>query len=146
MAGDAQEMHREKRPVEKYIGQDEMDLAQPGIHHAAKHFREPVINRREQGEAVHFAEKNPDKVKASLGKVLKISDMDTLQSAYDTYAVSLVNRSMIVPASALAEAVEVARDTGTNVRKKPAELFDNSFAEQLAKSGFLKELWGAELR
>jgi len=97
-------------------------------------------------ESVHFAEKNPDKAKTSLGKVLKIPDMDTLQSAYDTYAVALVNRSMLVPATALAEAVDVARDSGTNVRKKPAELFDNSFAEQLAKSGFLKELWGAELR
>jgi hypothetical protein len=32
------------------------------------------------------------------------------------------------------------------VRKKPAELFDNSFAEQLQKSGFLKEIWGSELR
>ena len=97
-------------------------------------------------EAVYFAEKNPDKAKASLSKVLKIPEMDILQSAYDTYAVALINRSMIVPANALAEAVDVARDTGTNVRKKPAELYDNSFAEQLAKSGFLKELWGAELR
>jgi ABC-type nitrate/sulfonate/bicarbonate transport system substrate-binding protein len=97
-------------------------------------------------ESVHFAEKNPDKAKASLSKVLKIPEMDTLQSAFDTYAVSLVNRSMLVPAGALAEAIEVARDTGTNVRKKPADLYDNSFAEQLAKSGFLKELWGADLR
>ena len=97
-------------------------------------------------EAVYFAEKNPDKAKASLSKVLKIPEMDILQSAYDTYAVALINRSMIVPANALAEAVDVARDTGTNVRKKPAELYDNSFAEQLAKSGFLKELWGTELR
>jgi ABC-type nitrate/sulfonate/bicarbonate transport system substrate-binding protein len=97
-------------------------------------------------ESVHFAEKNPAKAKASLSKVLKIPEMDTLQSAFDTYAVSLVNRSMLVPAGALAEAVEVARDTGTNVRKKPADLYDNSFAEQLAKSGFLKELWGADLR
>lgn len=97
-------------------------------------------------ETVYFAEKNPDKAKASLSKVLKIPEMDILQSAYDTYAVALINRSMIVPANALAEAVDVARDTGTNVRKKPAELYDNSFAEQLAKSGFLKELWGAELR
>lgn len=97
-------------------------------------------------ESVYFAEKNPDKAKASLSKVLKIPEMETLQSAYDTYAVSLVNRSMLVPANALAEAVDVARETGTNVRKKPADLFDNSFAEQLAKSGFLKELWGAELR
>ena len=97
-------------------------------------------------EAVYFAEKNPDKAKASLSKVLKIPEMNILQSAYDTYAVALINRSMIVPANALAEAVDVARDTGTNVRKKPAELYDNSFAEQLAKTGFLKELWGAELR
>jgi NitT/TauT family transport system substrate-binding protein len=93
-------------------------------------------------EAVHFAEKNPDKAKASLSKVLRINDSEILQSAYDAYAVSLVNRAMLVPANALAEAVEVARDNGTNVRKKPAELFDNSFAEQLTKSGFLKELWG----
>jgi NitT/TauT family transport system substrate-binding protein len=97
-------------------------------------------------ESVHFAEKNPDKAKASLSKVLKINDSEILQSAYDAYAVSLVNRTMLVPANALAEAVEVARDNGTNVRKKPVELFDNSFAEQLTKSGFLKELWGAELR
>lgn len=97
-------------------------------------------------ESVHFAEKNPDKAKASISKVLKISDPEILQSAYDAYAISLINRSMIVPAGALAEAVEVARENGTNVRKKPAELFDNSFADQLAKSGFLKELWGVELR
>jgi NitT/TauT family transport system substrate-binding protein len=97
-------------------------------------------------ESVHFAEKNPDKAKASLSKVLKIQDMEILQSAYDAYAVSLINRGMLVPAAALAEAVDVARDSGTNVRKKPAELFDNSFAEQLTKSGFLKELWGADLR
>jgi NitT/TauT family transport system substrate-binding protein len=97
-------------------------------------------------ESIHFVEKNPDKAKASLSKVLKISESDILQSAYDAYAVSLINRSMIVPTSALADAVEVARETGTNVRKKPSELFDNSFAEHLAKSGFLKEIWGADLR
>jgi len=97
-------------------------------------------------ESLHFAEKNPDRAKASLTKVLKINDSEILQSAYDAYAVSLVNRSMLVPANALAEAVDAARDSGTNVRKKPAELFDNSYAEQLSKSGFLKELWGGELR
>lgn len=97
-------------------------------------------------ESVHFAEKNPDRAKASLSKVLKINDSEILQSAYDAYAVSLVNRSMIVPAGALGEAIDVARETGTNVRKKPSELYDNSYAEQLSKSGFLKELWGAELR
>ena len=42
--------------------------------------------------------------------------------------------------------MEVARQKGNNVRKKPPELFDNIFAEPLAKSGFLKEIWGAEFR
>ncbi len=97
-------------------------------------------------ESLHFVEKNPDKAKASLSKVLKISEPEILQSAYDAYAVDLVNRDMLVPGNALAEAVEVARENGTTIRKKPAELFDNSFAEQLDKSGFLKEIWGAELR
>jgi len=95
-------------------------------------------------ESVYFAEKNPDKAKISLSKVLKIPELDILQSAYDTYAVALINRSMTVPANALAEAIDVARETGTNVRKKPAELYDNSFADQLTKSGFLKELWGTD--
>lgn len=97
-------------------------------------------------ESLHFVEKNPDKAKASLSKVLKISEPEILQSAYDAYAMHLVNRTMVVPGNALAEAVEVARENGTAIRKKPGELFDNSFAEQLEKSGFLKELWGAELR
>jgi len=97
-------------------------------------------------ESIYFVEKNPDKAKASLGKVLKISETEILQSAYDAYAKLLVNRRMAVPANALADAVEVARDTGTNIRKKPAELFNNAFAENLEKSGFLKEIWGAELR
>jgi NitT/TauT family transport system substrate-binding protein len=120
------------------------------LHTNAKTLKErPQLAQRfvaAMAESVHFAEKNPDKAKASLSKVLKISDPEILQSAYDAYAVSLINRSMIVPAGALAEAVEVARENGTNVRKKPAELFDNGFADQLAKSGFLKELWGVELR
>jgi NitT/TauT family transport system substrate-binding protein len=120
------------------------------LHTNAKTLKErPQLVQRfvaAMAESVHYVEKNPDKAKASLSKVLKISESEILQSAYDAYAVSLINRSMLVPVNALAEAVEVARDTGTAVRKKPAELFDNGFAEQLSKSGFLKELWGAELR
>ena len=120
------------------------------VHATPKTLKEkPVWVQRfvaAMAESIHFVEKNPDKAKASLSKALKVSEPDALQSAYDTYAVSLVNRSMIVPANALAEAVEVARENGTNIRKKPTELYDNSYAEQLEKSGFLKELWGSEMR
>lgn len=93
-------------------------------------------------EAVYFLEMNPDKGKAALAKVLSLNDQEVLQSAYDAYAKSLVNRRLIVPANAVAEAVEIAREDGTQIRKTPAEIIDNSFAEQLDKSGFLKELWG----
>ena len=93
-------------------------------------------------EAVYFLEMNPDKGKAALAKVLSLNDQEALQSAYDAYAKSLVNRRLVVPANAVAEAVEIAREDGTQIRKTPAEIIDNSFAEQLDKSGFLKELWG----
>lgn len=78
-------------------------------------------------------------------KILSITDQEVLQSAYDAYAKALVNRRLAVPVNAVAQAVEIAREDGTQIRKKPAEIIDNSFAEQLDKSGFLKELWGNEL-
>ncbi|HKY07944.1 MAG TPA: ABC transporter substrate-binding protein [Candidatus Binatia bacterium] len=97
-------------------------------------------------ESVHFLEMNPEKGKAALSKVLSINDQEVLQSAYDAYAKALVNRRLIVPAQAVAQAVETAREEGTQIRRKPAEIIDNSFAEQLQKSGFLKELWGSDLQ
>ncbi len=95
-------------------------------------------------EAVYFVEKNPDKAKASVGKVLKLSDPESLESAYNAYAKSIINRRMIVPTSLVADAVDVAREMGTRITRKPEDLIDNSFAEQLEKSGFLKELWGGD--
>ena len=78
--------------------------------------------------------------------MLKLTYQESLQSAYDAYAKALVNRRMVVPPNMVAEAVSVAQERGTAVKRKPADLFDNSFAEQLDKSGFLRELWGGELR
>jgi len=97
-------------------------------------------------EAIHFVEKNPDKAKASLSKVLKLNDQESLQSAYDAYAKALVNRRMVVPPAMVAEAVGVTQERGTVVKRKSSDLFDNSFAEHLDQSGFLRELWGPELR
>jgi NitT/TauT family transport system substrate-binding protein len=96
-------------------------------------------------EAVHFVEKNPDRAKASVTRVLALKDQESAQSAYDAYAKQLVNRRVTVPASRVAESIENARQAGTNVRRKPAETYDNSFAEHLQKSGFLKELWGGKV-
>ena len=127
----------------------ELPFIYSSVHTNSKTLRErPGLVQRfvaVMAESVQFVEKNPDKAKASLGKVLKLQDQEVLQSAYDAYAKLLVNRRMTVPPNALADAVEVARETGTNIRKKPAELFDNSFAENLEKSGFLREIWGGEM-
>ncbi|TAJ79235.1 ABC transporter substrate-binding protein [bacterium] len=96
-------------------------------------------------EAIHFVEKNPEKGKAALAKVLNLNDQEVLQSAYDAYAKSLVNRRMAVPGNAVVEAVEAERQAGTQIRKKTEEIYDNSFAENLEKSGFLREIWGGEV-
>lgn len=93
-------------------------------------------------EAVHFVEKNPEKAMAAVGKTLRMNDADALQSAYDAYAKTLINRRLIVPAKMVAETVENAREEGLTIRRKPNEVYDNGFAEHLERSGFLKELWG----
>jgi ABC-type nitrate/sulfonate/bicarbonate transport system substrate-binding protein len=95
-------------------------------------------------ETVYFVEKNPEKAKAAIANAMRVKDEEALQSSYNVYAKEIVDRTMLVPAKSISEAVEIARDTGTIVRKKPEELYDNSFVINLEKSGFLKELWGSE--
>jgi NitT/TauT family transport system substrate-binding protein len=129
------------------------DLGLPAIysslHTNAKTLRDrPLLAQRwvaAVAETLHFVEKNPDKGKAAVSKALKLNDGDALQSAYDAYAKLLVNRRLIVPESTVSGVIDVAREQGTNVRRKAAEIIDNRFAEDLDKSGFLKELWGSEL-
>src|SRR6266498_4011475 len=93
-------------------------------------------------ESVYFVEKNPELAMASVGKTLRMKDPDTLRSAYEAYAKNLINRRMIVPGKLVAETLDNARQEGTTIRRKPSEIFDNTFVENLEKSGFMKELWG----
>jgi len=95
-------------------------------------------------ETVHFVEKNPDKAKAAIAKAMRVKDEEALQSSYNVYAKEIVDRTMVVPGKSVSEAVDIARETGTLIRRKPEELYDNSFVNNLEKSGFLKELWGSE--
>ena len=95
-------------------------------------------------ETVYFVEKNPDKAKAAIAKAMRVKDEEALQSSYNVYAKEIVDRTMVVPGKSVSEAVDIARETGTLIRRKPEELYDNSFVNNLEKSGFLKELWGNE--
>jgi hypothetical protein len=42
--------------------------------------------------------------------------------------------------------IEQAREAGTQTRRKAADIVDNRFAEDLAKGGFLTELWARNCR
>ena len=95
-------------------------------------------------ETIYFVEKNPDKAKGAISKAMRVKDEEALQSSYNVYAKEIVDRSMLVPSKSVIEAVDLARESGTTIRKKPEELYDNSFVLNLEKSGFLKELWGNE--
>jgi len=70
---------------------------------------------------------------------------DRLRSSFLKHQLrEILDRTMVVPGKAVAEAVELARESGTPVRKKPEEIYDNSFVNNLEKSGFLKNLWENE--
>jgi ABC-type nitrate/sulfonate/bicarbonate transport system substrate-binding protein len=118
------------------------------LHTSYKMLRErPEIVQRMVAafaEIIYFVEKNSDKAKAAVSKAMRTTDAEALQSAYDTYAREILDRTMVVPGKAVAETVEISRESGSPVRKKPEEIYDNSFVNNLEKSGFMKEIWGNE--
>jgi NitT/TauT family transport system substrate-binding protein len=97
-------------------------------------------------EAINFVEKNPVKTKVSISKAMRVKDEEALQVSYNVYTRDVVDRRMKVPGTAVAESIELARSLGTQVKRKPEEIYDNSFVNSLEKNGFLKELWGGELQ
>jgi NitT/TauT family transport system substrate-binding protein len=97
------------------------------------------------GETMHFVDKNPDRAKASIAKAMRVKDEEALRVSYNVYAKEIVDPRMTVPSAAVIEAVDLVRAGGTQVRRKAEEIYDNSFVQNLEKSGFLRELWGSEL-
>ena len=95
-------------------------------------------------EAIHFMEKNPEKAKRAIARAMRIKDEEALRVSYNVYAKEIIDRAMIVPAAPVAESIELLRASGTQVGKKPEEIYDNNFVQTLEKSGFLKDLWGGE--
>ena len=92
-------------------------------------------------EAINFVDKNPAKAKGAIGKVMRVKDEEALQVSYNVYTKDIVDWRMIVPGAAVSESVDLLRATGTQVKRKAEDLYDNSFVNHLEKSGFLTELW-----
>jgi NitT/TauT family transport system substrate-binding protein len=93
-------------------------------------------------EAISFADRNPGKAKRAIAKVMRVRDEEALQVSYNVYTKDIVDRRMIVPPAAVAESVDLQRALGTPIKRKTEDLYDNSFVNNLEKSGFQKELWG----
>jgi ABC-type nitrate/sulfonate/bicarbonate transport system substrate-binding protein len=93
-------------------------------------------------EAIHFTDKNPVKAKAAIAKIMRVKDEEALQVSYTVYTRDIVDRHMIVPGAAVTDSVELQRSLGTPIKRRAEDLYDNSFVNNLEKSGFQRELWG----
>jgi len=132
---------------------DLADLGIPSIYSSA-HASNASIRERPQmvgrfvaalAEAVYYTEKHPDVPRQALRKVLNLEDLDALDAAYQAYAIKHVNRRLNVPRDAVAAAIDDARTQGAPVVKRAEDVSTNQFADELDRSGFLQQLWGAEL-
>ncbi len=116
------------------------------LHATAKfiHERPETVQRMVAAfaEAINYVDRNPAKAKASIAKAMRVKDEEALQVSYNVYTKDIVDRRMIVPAAAVAESEELIRASGIQIKRKPEEIFDNSFVTNLEKSGFQRELWG----
>ena len=92
-------------------------------------------------EAIHFVDKNPGKTKAAIAKIMRTKDEEALQVSYNVYTKDIVDRRMIVPGQAVSDSVDLLRSLGTPIKRKAEDIYDNTFVNNLEKSGFQRELW-----
>jgi ABC-type nitrate/sulfonate/bicarbonate transport system substrate-binding protein len=93
-------------------------------------------------EAINFTDRNPAKAKAAISKIMRVKDEEALEVSYKVYTKDIVDRHMVVPAQAVVDSVELQRSLGTPIKRPADQLYDNTFVNNLEKSGFIKELWG----
>jgi hypothetical protein len=95
-------------------------------------------------EAIHYVDKNPVITKSAIAKIMRTKDEEALQVSYNVYTKDIVDRRMIVPGQAVNDSLELYRSLGTPVKRRAEDIYDNSFVNNLEKSGFQQELWGDE--
>jgi ABC-type nitrate/sulfonate/bicarbonate transport system substrate-binding protein len=93
-------------------------------------------------EAIHYVDKNPAKTKSAIAKIMRTKDEEALQVSYNVYTKDIVDRRMIVPAQAVSDSLELYRSLGTPVKRRAEDIYDNSFVNNLERSGFQRDLWG----
>ena len=128
------------------------DLGLPSIY-SALHTSDAMIRNNPDtvqrfvagiAEIVQFTEQNPAVARQVLQKTLDVEGSDTLDAAYQAYAVKHVNRGLRVPYDAVTAALDDLREDGAQVTARgPDDIANNQFADDLERSGFLQQLWGA---
>jgi ABC-type nitrate/sulfonate/bicarbonate transport system substrate-binding protein len=93
-------------------------------------------------EAIHYVDKNPGKTKSAIASIMRTKDEEALQVSYNVYTKDIVDRRMIVPVQAVTDSFDLYRSLGMPVKRKAEDIYDNSFVDNLEKSGFQRELWG----
>jgi ABC-type nitrate/sulfonate/bicarbonate transport system substrate-binding protein len=93
-------------------------------------------------EAIHYVDKNPAKTKSAIAKIMRTKDEEALQVSYNVYTKEIVDRRMIVPGQAVNDSLDLYRALGTPVKRRAEDIYDNSFVNNLERSGFQRELWG----
>ena len=93
-------------------------------------------------EAIHYVDKNPVITKSAIAKIMRTKDEEALQVSYNVYTKDIVDRRMIVPGQAVNDSLELYRSLGTPVKRRAEDIYDNSFVNNLERSGFQRELWG----
>jgi ABC-type nitrate/sulfonate/bicarbonate transport system substrate-binding protein len=93
-------------------------------------------------EGIKYAKANPEFTIRILGKYTRNSDMKLLASAFKSYVLGYIRD---VPTITVAEIEAVLEDVGSrNPKAKsadPKEFYNAAPLEQLAKEGFIKELY-----
>jgi NitT/TauT family transport system substrate-binding protein len=94
-------------------------------------------------EAVYFIDQHQAETEQSITRQLNLTDQAALDSAYQAYAETYVNRSVDIPLAAVQDSIDYARIQGTNVtRGKAEEIVNTRFVADLQSSGFLERMWG----
>jgi ABC-type nitrate/sulfonate/bicarbonate transport system substrate-binding protein len=92
-------------------------------------------------DAIHYVDKNPTITKSAIAKIMRTTDEEALQVSYNVYTHDIVDRRMVVPGQAVSDSLELYRSLGAPVKRKAEDIYDNSFVNQLERSGFQRELW-----
>ena len=76
-----------------------------------------------------------------LGKYLRITDRNVLDSAYNA-EIKVLEPRLVIKNEALQAILDEVAQTDPRAKKvKPQELIDNRYLDEMEKSGFMDQLW-----